>query len=446
MKKKNIIWIFSDQQPGYSLSCNGDPNVHTPNLDRMAGDGFNFRRAVSGFPLCCPFRGSLLTGLYPHECVPGHEYRMPPELPTAADFFNAAGYDTAYFGKWHLDGCRNKIDIDRTVFWNIPKERRGRFQTFLGYDNNNMQYDCYVHGHRRDEEVPRYRLPGYETDDLSDLLIDYLDSRRAPDQPFFAVLSVQPPHNPYIAPPENLRHYQPQSLKLRPNVAHNPTVESKVRLDLAGMYGMIENLDDNVGRILDCVRRNNLEEDTWIFYFSDHGDMHGSHGLFKKTNPYQESIGIPFVVWNGCCHHYTDHYVETENPYPLNHVDILPTSLGLAGLEVPAALPGFDYSPVMLRKPVVNPPRAAYLQNVAPTKHCDSFDRPYRGVLTLDNWKYVCSEESDIYLFDLNTDPYEEMNLAFNTRYRARRAELRQLTADFVAATRDNFQMPEFKD
>lgn len=446
MKKKNIIWIFSDQQPGYSLSCNGDPNARTPNLDRMAGDGFNFRRAVSGFPLCCPFRGSLLTGRYPHACVPGHEYRLPPELPTAADLFNSAGYDTAYFGKWHLDGCRHQIDIDRTAFWIIPRERRGRFQTFLGYDNNNMQYDCYIHGHRRDEEVPLTRLPGYETDDLSDLLIDYIDTRREPDRPFFAVLSVQPPHNPYIAPPDNLRHYQPQSLRLRPNVAHNPAVEDKVRVDLAGMYGMIENLDDNVGRVLDCVRRNQLEEDTWIFYFSDHGDMHGSHGLFKKTNPYQEAISIPFIVWNGCCHHYTDHYAETENPYPINHVDILPTSLGLCGIETPAALPGFDYSAVMRQQPVAAPPAAAYLQNVIPTGHCDSFDRPYRGVLTLDRWKYVCSETGDLYLFDLDADPYEEMNLAFNPRYRAKRAELRQLTADFAARTNDDFKMPAFKD
>ena len=90
------------------LSCNGDPNVHTPNIDALADMGVNFTRAVSGYPLCCPFRGSMLTSRYPHECVHGHEYQMPPEMPTIADVFNENGYHTAYFGKWHLDGFHER--------------------------------------------------------------------------------------------------------------------------------------------------------------------------------------------------------------------------------------------------------------------------------------------------------------------------------------------------
>ena len=81
---KNAIWIFGDQHRAQALSCNGDPNVNTPHLDRLSAEGVNFERAVSGFPLCCPYRGSLLTSRYPHECVPGHEYRLPPEMPNIA--------------------------------------------------------------------------------------------------------------------------------------------------------------------------------------------------------------------------------------------------------------------------------------------------------------------------------------------------------------------------
>ena len=278
-KRPNILWIFSDQQPAYTLGCNGDPNSRTPNLDRLAGSGFNFKNAVSGFPLCCPFRGSLLTGLYPQHCVPGHEYRMPPELPTAADCFNAAGYDTAYFGKWHLDGMKEHITprVGKRV---IPRERRGRFGRWLGYENNNMQFDCYVHGHLdAATEVPVTRLPGYETDSLTDYLLDYLREPGREEKPFFAVLSVQPPHNPYLAPAEYQRRYQPQEIKLRPNVAHNPAVENKVRHDLAGIYAMIENLDDNVGRIWNCLRENDLDRDTWILFFSDHGDMESAEDV-----------------------------------------------------------------------------------------------------------------------------------------------------------------------
>src|SRR5690554_3765694 len=81
---RNAIWIFGDQHRAQALGCNGDPNLNTPNLDRMVTNGVNVRGAVGGFPLCCPFRGSLLSSRYPQKCVPGHEYRMAPETPTIA--------------------------------------------------------------------------------------------------------------------------------------------------------------------------------------------------------------------------------------------------------------------------------------------------------------------------------------------------------------------------
>ena len=445
-KRPNILWIFSDQQPAYTLGCNGDPNSRTPNLDRLAGSGFNFRNAVSGFPLCCPFRGSLLTGLYPQHCVPGHEYQMPPELPTAADCFNAAGYDTAYFGKWHLDGMKEHITprVGKEV---IPRERRGRFGRWLGYENNNMQFDCYVHGHLdAATEVPVTRLPGYETDSLTDYLLDYLREPGREEKPFFAVLSVQPPHNPYLAPAEYQRRYQPQEIKLRPNVAHTPAVEDKVRHDLAGIYAMIENLDDNVGRIWNCLRENDLDRDTWILFFSDHGDMHGSHGQFKKTSPWQESSNVPFIVWGGPAYRPMGHYDSAKIDDPINHVDILPTSLGLAGVEVPKELPGFDYSGILRGEPVADRPQSAYLQLVIPTGHGDSIDRPYRGVTTRDGWKYVCTEEGDWLLFDLNTDPHEECNLAFNSKFSRKREELRKMTAGWIEKTQDQFSFPYSND
>ncbi len=83
--RPNVIWLLADQHRAQALSCNGDPNVRTPNLDRLSMDGVQFTQAVAGFPLCCPFRGSLLTGRYPHQCVPGHEYPLPPGQPTIAE-------------------------------------------------------------------------------------------------------------------------------------------------------------------------------------------------------------------------------------------------------------------------------------------------------------------------------------------------------------------------
>lgn len=440
-KHKNIIWIFSDQQPAYTLGCNGDPNSHTPTLDRLAGDGFNFRNAVSGFPLCCPFRGALLTGLYPHNCgVKGHIFPLSPEHKTAADYFNGAGYHTAYFGKWHLHGVEG---LDEPTVFEIPIEARGRYQRWIGYENNNVQYDCYVHGHLDQETpYPLTRLKGYETDSLTDYMLDYIKERNESDQPFFAVLSVQPPHNPYLAPPEYQRKYQAQNIKLRPNVANIPSVEEVTRLDLAGTYAMIENLDDNVGRVFNLLRELDLDKETWIFFFSDHGDMHGSQGQFMKTIPYQESSNVPFIVWSGSYNAPQGFYGQGNVPYPINHVDILPTSLGIADIEVPKELDGFDYSPVLRHEPLENPPVSAYLQNIVPTGHYHSFDRPYRGVVTLDNWKYVCTEHDDVMLYNLNEDIYEQQNLVFNPKWTQKRLELRQLVADWVTKTGDEFTMP----
>ena len=102
--KPNVIWVFGDQHRMQALGCNGDPNARTPNIDTLASDGVSFTNAVSGFPLCCPFRGSLLTSRYPHKCVPGHEYPLPDGQKTIAHAFNDAGYRTAWFGKWHVFG------------------------------------------------------------------------------------------------------------------------------------------------------------------------------------------------------------------------------------------------------------------------------------------------------------------------------------------------------
>ncbi len=107
-KRPNVIWIFGDQHRGQTLGFMVDPNVHTPNIDRMAVSGFASTRAIANTPLYCPVRGTLLTSRYAHHCVPGHEYPLPDDQPTIATVLNEAGYHTAYFGKWHLDGFKGK--------------------------------------------------------------------------------------------------------------------------------------------------------------------------------------------------------------------------------------------------------------------------------------------------------------------------------------------------
>ena len=107
-------------------------------------------------------------------------------------------------------------------------------------------------------------------------------------KPFFAVLSVEPPHDPNVAPEQYMRNYEPARLKLRENVAHVPRVEDRARRELAGYYAQIENLDWNYGRVIAALQDSGLLWNTHVMFFADHGEMAGSHGMFRKTNPYEE--------------------------------------------------------------------------------------------------------------------------------------------------------------
>ena len=287
-RRPNVVWVFGDQHRAHATSYRGDGNVFTPNIDNLAREGMRFDCAVAGAPWCTPFRGALLTGRYPHQSgVVANGCRLAPELPTVAHAFAAAGYHTAYVGKWHLDGTN-----DRDHY--VPPDRRGGFHYWMGNDAANNQHECYAFG--TDSETP-VRLPGYETDAWSDLLVDHLrahvgsaggDGDDADYRPFFAVLSVQPPHGPNV-PPTNPAYgaprIHPATLRLRRNVPDVPWIQEKTRLGLAGYYAMVENLDYNIGRLRHALTTLGVDRDTYLIFFSDHGDMMGSHGQFGKSSP-----------------------------------------------------------------------------------------------------------------------------------------------------------------
>tara|TARA_R100000027_G_scaffold43940_1_gene33047 strand:- start:15340 stop:16713 length:1374 start_codon:yes stop_codon:yes gene_type:complete len=441
----NLIWIFGDQHRAQALSCHGDPNVHTPNIDRLAHEGIDFANAVSGTPLCTPFRGSLLTGQYPHKATPGHEIPLPSDVPTIAEPFKAAGYRTSYFGKWHLDGHKERNG--RGAFHEIPPERRGGFDDWVGYENNNSPWDSWVHGTGIDGFE---HLDGFESDVLTDRFIEYLKDRgrekkENKGKPFFASLSVQPPHDPYVAPAEWMGRHNPAQLQLRRNVPPIPSVEDKARCDLAGYYGAIENLDWNLGRIRQCLSEQDLDRETVIIFFSDHGDMHGSHGLFKKTNPMEESMRIPFIIGGEVPYYGRKGRSISSVPHLINHVDIAPTSLGLCGITPPSEMMGTDYSSCFNPNrpaPAEGFPDSAFAQLVVPTCHGESPDRSWRCIVTTDGWKYAVTENGPWLLYDLKEDPNELRNLAFASNWRKNRSDLHERLANWIKKTDDPFNMP----
>jgi arylsulfatase A-like enzyme len=436
MSQENVIWIFGDQHRGQTLGYMGDPNVSTPHIDQLAEQGVTFTNAVAGCPWCTPFRGSLLSSRYIHDCVRRTPQHMDPELPVVTDAFNEQGYLTAYYGKWHLQGHNNMAFV--------PRDERGRFDIWVGYENNNAQYDCWVHGHDldgRDDDHPlAERLDIYETDALTAKLIGFLE-RYGQEGPFYAVLSVQPPHNPYVAPPEYMERHAPEDVELRPNVPPIPRIEEKARAELAGYHAQIENLDWNVGRIMAALRRLGLAETTHVAFFSDHGDCHGSHGYFRKSSPWEEAVRIPCIFRPAGGR---GGQMSAVSDAPFNHVDYAPTSLSLCGIEPPKWMAGTDFSHHLVpgREAPGWEPRSAYLQH-AYRKRFECLNRVWRGIRTCDGWKYVVLEGQPALMYDLNEDPYELLNLAWHDTHNDKRAELQAELSEWIERTGDEFLLPE---
>ena len=439
-RRRNVIWVMADQLRAQATGYAGDPNVSTPNLDRLVAEGVDFTNAAAASPLCCPARGSMLTGRFASASgVPGHQSPLAADAPTLAREFTAAGYRTCYVGKWHLDG--NRPELGPATFGDeharirmIPPARRAGFDDWWAYENNNRPFDCLVHtdAGRVPDGVPvlaradgmeQFRLPGYETDALTDLLIDWLTGRPA-DEPFFAVLSVQPPHNPYIAPAEDMARHVPAKIGLRANVPPVERIRTQARRDLAGYYAGIERLDHNVGRLRSTLARLGLADDTYLVFFSDHGDMHGSHGQFRKTNPWEESVRVPLVV--GGPSRTNGRRCQTL----ATHVDLAPTTLGLCDLPTPAWMQGADLSAVVTGGPAQpDPVRDILIEQPVPTGHRESIDLPWSAIITHDGWKYATLDGRPWMMFDLGEDPYELADHAHDPAYRARRDQLAESLA-----------------
>lgn len=301
------------------------------------------------------------------------------------------------------------------------------------------------------------------------MLIKYLkergeEAKTDKAKPFFAVLSVEPPHNPHVAPAEFMSHYNGGQLELRANVPPVESVQKRTRRELAGYYAQIENLDWNIGRVRKTLEEMGMQFNTYIFHFADHGDMMGSHGHFLKTTPYEESIRIPMIISGGVPYYNGNRSGRPSIPF--NSVDIAPTTLGLRGIRKPSWMEGTDYSHYRLaHRPKESEPDSAYLEQVVrpgfsgPIHPMDTLTErvekaeagiqggcinlPWRGLVTRDGWKYACLPNTSWIMFNLNEDPYELVNLAHYNSHRVERKKLIARLKQWVSDTGDNFAVPD---
>jgi arylsulfatase A-like enzyme len=374
------------------------PWFESPALDRLATEGTRFRNAFVVHSICSPGRAAFLTGQYNHvNGITNNNKPFPADAVTHATLLRAAGYNTAYFGKWHMGeqkGPRPGFDhsasfIGQGIYQNCPFEINGETKPTTGW-----------------------------VDDVStDLAIDWLKQKR--DKPFSMVVGFKSPHNRRGGEnlPERLRTlYSGKTSRPVPNL-NKPAIYHKPD-PTTGLYGRgladnavhldylrhIKGIDENLGRLLDTLDQLNLTENTVVVYTSDNGYFLGEHNCGDKRALYEESLRIPFLV------RYPTLFKKGQviDDIVLN-IDLAPTYLDLAAQPIPAQMHGVSWKPLAAGEKPANWRTAFlayYYKELGDTPTCVGI-RTANAKLVHYHGKPEFTEA-----FDLTKDPYEINNLA----------------------------------
>jgi len=383
-KRPNILFILPDQLRSQALGCMGNPDCKTPNIDRMASEGLVLPNTFANTPVCCPARANILTGTYTHRNgMVANDLRLRESQLTIADELARAGYRTGYIGKWHLDGG------PRMPGFVPPGPRRHGFQFWAA---NECAHTHFKTQYFRDTPDP-IPVRKYEAEAWTDIALDFIKETR---QPYFLMVSMGPPHDPYKAPPEFAKMYDPAKLTMRPNYQPGPGVPGPEQI--AEYYGNVSAIDQQIGRLLAAA-----DDNTLVLLSSDHGDMLGSEGQRLKRKPWEESIRVPGIIRFPAA-------VKTgrRSEAFFTHVDFAPTLLSLCGIKPPAKMQGADLSGVILGKSD-KAPNSAFFQIFGPFQG-DGTDDGWRGVRT-SRYLYARYETKPWLLYDLEKDPFEMHNL-----------------------------------
>ncbi len=411
-ERPNVVYVFADQLRTQDTGYAGNPQVRTPNLDWLAAQSVNFTHAVAGIPVCCPARACLLTGQ--HALTHGvfvNDVHLADDAVSMAKLFKAAGYDSAYVGKWHVDG-RGRSNY-------IPPESRQGFDYWKALECTHSYNSSKYYAGDSDQAL---MWQGYDAIEQTQDVQKYFRSRTRDgqgDAPFLLVLSWGPPHAPYETAPEAYRQlYDAEEIKLRPNVP--PQMAEAARDWIAGYYAHCTALDDCLGALLQTLDEEGLAEDTLFVFTSDHGDMLGSQGEVKKQRPWEESIRVPFLLrWPkrfGREGRQVDALLDTP--------DILPTLLSLCGIPIPESVEGQDFSATI--EGGTDPSGGAaliYCPHPFGQFLRQDGGREYRGLRT-QRHTYVRDLHGPWLLYDNESDPYQLENLVSRPDVQPIQAEL----------------------
>jgi arylsulfatase A-like enzyme len=420
----NLLIIQTDEHNFRTLGCYrklltpeqalmwGKEVVETPNIDWLADNGALCTSFYATTPVCSPSRAALVSGKYPHN-TPVNTNNIPLDdgVITFAEVLRRNGYATGFAGKWHLDGSGKPQ-------W-APKRKFGFEDNRYMFNRGHWkQFEETPDGPRvkaRTDKGPNYGVDGadeksFATDWLCDKTIDFIEGNKS--KPFCYMVSLPDPHGPdtvrapYNTMFSNQKYDEPRTFNVNLEAWPSWAQPQGKFIGMAAYYGMVKCIDDNVGKILEMLRKNSLIKKTWIVFTSDHGDLRGEHHRQNKGVPFEGSAKVAFLL-------YAPGKVKpgTLVHEALSCVDFMPTILPMMGFKPSGQEEGRDASLVF----------------TAADKSIEWNDISFlRGTGTTwgwlaavtDRYKLIYATGDDPWLFDLKTDPDELKNQFTNPVYR----------------------------
>ncbi|MES2393994.1 MAG: sulfatase-like hydrolase/transferase, partial [Acidobacteriota bacterium] len=428
-KPPNIILYLSDQFRADFVGANGrNGSTHTPNIDAMAASGKNFTRTVTNQPVCAPSRSVIFTSRYATETgVWRNGLGLDHSLPTLAGELRKAGYSCNLIGKWHL-ATENKADGGSPGA--VKAEDRGGFLD-LWEGANAIEITSHPYSGTiwdRDNHPIEYK-DEYRVDFLTDRAERFL--RQKQDKPFFLFISQLEPHQQNdmhqpIAPKGFAERYvnstAPEDLKALPGTW---------QAQLPDYYGCIEAIDASVGRVRKILEEENLAENTIFVFLSDHGCHFMTRNKEYKRSVHNASIHVPLIIDGPGFHG------AQQIPELVGLIDVAPTLLDAAGVEVPASWKGHSVMPL-----IKDADARAHWPNQQLIQISESLTG--RALRTRD-WTYCVADTSgntkeshatiytEYQMYDQRADPHELVNLAGRQEYRAKANELREQLKKMLA-------------
>ena len=397
--KDNIIFYFSDQQRYDTAN-----SEIMPNLMALADEGTFFENCYTCQPVCGPARASLQTGVYPTECgchINGIPLR--DDTKSLADYFNENGYDTAYIGKLHLSSGKNggeNIKCEKTA---IPENRLWGYKYFRGADVlefTSHGYDGYVF----DEKGNKIDFKGYRADRINDFAIEYIENHNN-DKPFFLFISQLEPHhqndhNRFEGPKEKVEKYK--DFPIPEDLAH---LKGNYTEQYPDYLAAIESLDDNLGRLIDTLKKKGIYDNTTIIYTSDHGCHFKTRNAEYKRSCHDASIHTPLVIkGNG----FEKGKIEDKI---VSLIDLPPTMLVASGIDVPE-----NYQGTAIQSKAET--YCAFVQ--ISESQCGRAIRTKDYTYSVSCAKFLSSQSNiyfEDYLYDNNKDKAQKCNLIKSKDY-----------------------------